>query len=150
MTTHPRGTPVPSSISRFRAALLILTAFLLTAFGEAAAQQAPSPITRSVLVYTVSAVIPPGQSGPAAQGALVENLAQDPRLASLSVERTDARVQARLVARYVFESEADFVRWMSDGPGRRLTETLSRMEGAPSYQLEYRRMPLADLLRLTS
>jgi hypothetical protein len=146
-TPHPRGTP---SFPRLRSALLILAALLLTAFGEAAAQQAPTPITRSVLVYTVSAVIPPSESGAAAMGPLVERLTQDPRLASLSVERNDTRVQARLVARYVFESEADFVRWMSGDGGRRLTEALSRMEGAPSYQVEYRRLPLADLLRLTS
>ena len=31
-----------------------------------------------------------------------------------------------------------------------LSEALGRAEGTPSYQLEYRRLPLADLLRLTS
>lgn len=146
-TPHPRGTP---SIPRLRSMLLVLAALLLAAFGEAAAQQAPSPMTRTVLVYTVSAVLPPAESGAPAQAALAERLGRDPRLASLTIEKPDNRTQARVVARFVFESEGAFQRWMAGDGGRMLAEALGRAESQSGSQLELRRFPAAELLRLTS
>ncbi len=138
-----------SALRRLRLALPLAAALLLAAFGEAAAQQETQP-DRSVLVYTVSATFAAAESGAAAQAALVERLARDPRLASLTVEKPDNLIQARVVARFVFESQADFGRWMSGEGGRSVTEALRQAQSRTGYQLEYRRFPIAELLRLTS
>jgi hypothetical protein len=144
-----QSTMVSSRIGRFRFTLLLVAALLVAAVGEAAAQQGAQP-DRAVVVYTVSATFPAAESGAATQAALVERLARDPRLASLTVEKPDNTIQARVVARFVFESQADFQRWMSGDGGRGVTEALRQAQTQTGYQLEYRRFPIVELLRLTN
>jgi len=137
-------------LRRLRSALLLAAALLLAPFGQAAAQQQATPQARPVLVYTVSATFPPEESGAAAQAALADRLTRDPRLASLTIEKPDNTIQARVVARFVFESEADFQRWMTGDGGRALAEALRQANTQTGYQLEFRRFPVAELLRLTN
>jgi hypothetical protein len=148
-STRSAAAVFSAALHRLRPTLLLAAALLLAARGEAAAQQDVQP-DRAVVVYTVSATFPAAESGAATQAALVERLARDPRLASLTVEKPDNTIQARVVARFVFERQADFQRWMSGDGGRGVTEALRQAQTRTGYQLEYRRFPVAELLRLTN
>ncbi|HEX8695322.1 MAG TPA: hypothetical protein VF746_23120 [Longimicrobium sp.] len=132
--------------SLWRVALLLAALLAATGPARGAAQQRPQPVTRTVVVYTLSTIVR-GDGAPAVPATLLERLSAEPRLASLSVEKPEDRAEARLVAQFVFEDEAEFRRWYASEAARRLIDLLGREGGAPAYNLELRRFPLADLLR---
>jgi hypothetical protein len=132
-----------------------LTVVLLAAAHVAMGRQASAQEQRSearartVLVYTVSSMLPP-ERGAEAQAALAEKLGRDPRLASLTIDKPHNRAVAHVVARFVFESEAEHRRWLAGDGSRLIAETLNRPGAQFGARLEVWRFPASELLRLSS
>jgi hypothetical protein len=135
---------------------IALTVALATATHAAAGHQANAQQQRSVapgrtvLVYTVSSTLREEERGTEAQAALAERLGRDPWLASLTIDKPHNRAAAHVVARFVFQSEAEHRRWVAGDGGRLIAETLNRPAAEFGARLEVWRFPASELLRLSS